>query len=193
MASWIFCFDLSHRSHLPCEIASASKSFPRWVALLCWLQSTLLIMHRDCGRKEKQPLTIKHCYPRKMKCRTASLAKKSPPVWMKSFCFFWKESPWREENIQVKSSTGASACLKHFEEVIRKTLNDYKDHSICMMVMAALGSYSAVKKLLALLKNIYKKVKLVNPCQQWPKHLTPQNVLKKTRWTLLQKRSRSTW
>lgn len=35
-----------------------------------------------------------------------------------------------------------------------------------MIMVAALGSYSAVKKLLALLKNIYKKVKLDNPCQQ---------------------------
>lgn len=32
--------------------------------------------------------------------------------------------------------------------------------------MAALGSYRVVKKLLALLENIYKTVKLVNPCQQ---------------------------
>lgn len=76
-------FLLSHLSHLLCEIANTIKSFPRWVALLCWLQSTLPVIHRDCGRKEKQSLTIKCGHPRKMRCRTASVVKKSPPVWMK--------------------------------------------------------------------------------------------------------------
>lgn len=168
------CFVLSHLSHLPCEIASTSKSLPSCVAPFCWIQSTLPIIYRDCGRKEKQSLTTDCCYPRKMKCRTSSVIKKFPPDWMRYFCFFWKESPWREESIQVKNSTGASSCLNYYENVIGKALKDFKDHSICMMVMAALSFYSAVKKLLALLKNIYKKVNLVSPCEQRPKHLIPQ-------------------